>query len=124
VAERVSGGVDGAHAAVAEQVEGAREAGERLGVAALEVEQAPVEAVVELALDVTVELAVVGGGGPLRGAHHEGRLGVLRDRARVVDVQVRHHDDLDPGGLDAAGPQLCRHRLLGLHLDVPERELR
>ena len=125
VPERVSGRVDRAHAAVAEDVERAREARERLGSpGALEVEQPVVEAVVELALDVAVELAVLGSGRPLRSADEERRAGVLRDRAGVVDVQVRHQHDLDVRGLDAALAQLRRGRLVGGHLDALEGDLR
>jgi hypothetical protein len=51
VPERVARRVDAAHAPVAEQVERAPEAGERLGRGTLEVEQAVVEGVVELAPD-------------------------------------------------------------------------
>jgi hypothetical protein len=49
-------------------------------------------------------------------AEHERRVGELDHPARVVEVEVRHHDQLHRGGLDPARAELVGQRLLGLHL--------
>src|SRR5680860_550481 len=79
VSGRVAGREHDPHAAVAEQVERAAEAGERVGGVALEVEQPVVEGMVELALDVAVGHAAADGGLPLGGAEDERRAGELGD---------------------------------------------
>jgi hypothetical protein len=118
VAGGVPGGGDDPDAAVAEQVERAAEGGVGVRVRGLEVERLPVEGVVELPRPVPLEPAARPRGLPLGARHHEGRVGELRDAARVVRVQVRHHDHAHLGRLDAELAELGRQRLPGLHPDV------
>ena len=81
----------------------------------VEVDEAVVEAVVELALHVAVARAAVGGRLPLGGGDEERGLREVRDRACVIGVEVGHDHRLHARRLDALLAQLRRHRLLGPH---------
>ncbi len=123
VAQRVPRCEDHPHAAVAEDVVGAAEGGERLRPLRAEVEQAVVEGMVELAGHVSAQLpARLDRGGPLGAAQQERRRRVVGDGARMVEVEVGEEHQLDARGLDPACSQLVRHGLRLLHPDVLEGE--
>src|SRR5207344_494499 len=94
--------------AVAEEVEGASEGRVGPDPAAVEVDGAVVEGVFEVGPAVAVEQRSRPGRGgmPLDLADDEGRVGELRDRRAVVDVQVGHDDDRNLAWVEAALAQL------------------
>ena len=108
--------------AVAEEVEAAAEGGVGVDPAAVEVDRAVVEGVVEVGAAVAVEQRPRAGRGgvPLGLAEDEGRVGELGDRRGVVDVHVGHHHDRDLTGVEAALAQLRRNVLAGLERRVAE----
>ncbi len=75
---------------------------------------------VELAADVAVELPAAGASLPLLCTHEEGRGGELGDPARVVGVEMGHHDGPHRCRVDLPLAKLGRYRLVGAHLEVFE----
>jgi hypothetical protein len=118
----VAGGVDDPHAAVAEQVDGAAEGGERVHVGGLEVDRSVLEGMIELPADVAIELAATCGRLPFLVADDERGRRELGDPAGVVGMQMGHHHRPDRRRVDLPCAQLRRDRLVGSHLQVLEEQ--
>jgi hypothetical protein len=107
VAQRVAGREGDADAPVAEQVERAPEPRERADLRVVEVEQPVVEGMVEVARHVAVApRARLVGDLPLLLAEDERRARELNHAARVIEVEVGHHDQLHLRRLDPARAEL------------------